>query len=325
MAVLVVATLVVVALGFAMAGRFANLPTVPEPSGRPPPPEGYFSTLPAGAWDELPGDRRCARAVSRSGWEPRPDNYAPNHHVPDRRRVARALAARPRSREGAYSPLWDRWLLPRVSGQFAGTTDEVLQWAACKWGIADNILRAVAMRESGWHQFQVYADGGCVISAGCGDLLLGPQRGRRSYCAAVALHFPRYARHEIRRECPRTFSIVGVMSWQDPRWGEMRGNQNGTFPFNMRSTAFAVDYYGSFLRGCLEGWVRWLGNTGSYRPGDLEGCLGAWYAGAWRSPEALAYAGRVLSEERQRSWLDQDWARQPLPCTTDRGCPRAGP
>ncbi len=34
--------------------------------------------------------------------------------------------------------------------------------------------------------------------------------------------------------CPKTFSIAGVMSWQDPTWGRMKANQNGTFPFNRR-------------------------------------------------------------------------------------------
>ncbi len=50
------------------------------------------------------------------------------------------------------------------------------------------------------------------------------------------------------------FSIAGVMSWEDPSWGRMPGNQNGTFPFNRNSTAFALDYLASFLRGCDEGW-----------------------------------------------------------------------
>ena len=48
------------------------------------------------------------------------------------------------------------------------------------------------------------------------------------------------------------------MSWQDPRWGRLRGNQNGTFPFNQQSTAFAADYLASQLRGCYEGWEWWL-------------------------------------------------------------------
>ena len=129
----------------------------------------------------------------------------------------------------------------------------------------------------------------------------------------------------MRDECPRTFSIVGVMAWHDPAWGRMPGNHNGTFPFALRSTAFAVDYFGGFLRGCLEGWVLWLGNTGDYRPGDLPGCLGAWFAGAWDTPSARTYADNVAGELRDRTWLDPRWALSSLPCAPDRGCPAAAP
>jgi soluble lytic murein transglycosylase-like protein len=31
---------------------------------------------------------------------------------------------------------------------FRGTTDEIIRWAAWKWGIDEDLLRAVAARES---------------------------------------------------------------------------------------------------------------------------------------------------------------------------------
>ena len=31
-----------------------------------------------------------------------------------------------------------------VDGDFAGTTDQLIQWAACKWGIDEDIVRAPA-------------------------------------------------------------------------------------------------------------------------------------------------------------------------------------
>jgi hypothetical protein len=46
-----------------------------------------------------------------------------------------------------------------VTGNFRGTTDEIIQWAAWKWGISEDVLRAVATRESGWRQSFV-GDGG---------------------------------------------------------------------------------------------------------------------------------------------------------------------
>ena len=50
---------------------------------------------------------------------------------------------------GAYKKRWDSWLLQRVTGHYTGRTDEIFQWAACKWGISDNVLRAIAVRELG--------------------------------------------------------------------------------------------------------------------------------------------------------------------------------
>ena len=46
-------------------------------------------------------------------------------------------------------------LLRQITGNFTGTTDEILQWVACKWGIDVNIVRAEAVQESHWHQSQL--------------------------------------------------------------------------------------------------------------------------------------------------------------------------
>ena len=108
-----VAAAMVAALGVLVVEHLAAQSTPRSASGLPPPSSGYTETQPVGSWDEPPGDRVCARRVHRSDWEPRPDNYLPNRHRPDRSRVRHAFASRPRSSEGAYSPRWDRWLLPR--------------------------------------------------------------------------------------------------------------------------------------------------------------------------------------------------------------------
>jgi hypothetical protein len=291
----------------------------------PPPPGGYFETVPVGAWRTLPDDATCAGRVHRSSWEPRPGNFQPNHRMPVQHDVHRAFRARPRALMGAYDKRWDSWLLPRVDGQFTGTTDEIIQWAACKWGLSDDLLRAIAVRESNWYQGEVYPDGSCVVAHGCGDLLTERLPGGRTYCRMLARTVaPADVRYDP-HECPRTFSIVGVMSWQEPSWGRMPHNQNGTFPFNRDSTAFAFDYVGAFLRGCTEGWMPWLHNTGPYRRGDLTGCVGVWYGGAWRSRTARQYIARVESVVADRTWLDAAWARESPPCDPEHGCPLAAP
>ena len=47
----------------------------------------------------------------------------------------------------------------RVTGNFTGTTDEIIQWAACKWGIDEDIVRAQTAMESWWHQSTVGDNG----------------------------------------------------------------------------------------------------------------------------------------------------------------------
>ena len=69
-------------------------------------------------------------------------------------------------------------------GNFTGTTTEIFQWAACKWGIDEDTLRAVAVQESDWHQSAVGDNCGVVGEASYGNHagqeqdLLGSARSR---------------------------------------------------------------------------------------------------------------------------------------------------
>ena len=79
-------------------------------------------------------------------------------HPAERRPVRRRGAPPPRSARttpGTTPPVARRrqsgWYA-RVTGNFTGTTDQIIQWAACKWGIDEDIVRAQAAKESGWHQ-----------------------------------------------------------------------------------------------------------------------------------------------------------------------------
>ena len=82
----------------------------------------------------------AAKLVDRSPWEPRAQNATENQTIPSRGRLAawRARSTMP------YAHL--------VDGRFSGTTDEIIQWAAHKWGFRVDALRAVAALESWWDQ-----------------------------------------------------------------------------------------------------------------------------------------------------------------------------
>jgi hypothetical protein len=84
----------------------------------------------------LPSDAECAARV-RPAAEIRKDNAKPN-------------ATRGQGGNSRF---------PRVSGDFVGTTDEILQWVACKWGIDEDLVRAQIAKESWWHMSSVGDNG----------------------------------------------------------------------------------------------------------------------------------------------------------------------
>ena len=105
----------------------------------------YSETQPVG-FDPL-SSRKAAKKVKGAGEEVRPENRASNHRVPKRKLLA---AWRARS-EMPYAKY--------VNGRFEGTTDEIIEWAAYKWGLDEDVLRAVAVVES-WWRMSVVGDNG---------------------------------------------------------------------------------------------------------------------------------------------------------------------
>ena len=65
--------------------------------------------------------------------------YAPAHVPELLLNTPPRLALRPaRIADHAYDPRWNKYILRRITGHFTGTTDEIFQWAAAKWGLPDN-------------------------------------------------------------------------------------------------------------------------------------------------------------------------------------------
>jgi hypothetical protein len=293
----------------------------PVTGGSPPPTAGYFPTLqPVGSFASLPSDSQCATQVHYSTWEPRPLNTKRNHVLVDPAAAHSSLAARQYD-TGSYDSRWNTALRPRVDGQFTGTTDEIFQWAACKWGLPDNLLRGMAVRESTWYQYLVYPGNRPVNLWGSGDYFPSATADSKIFCDGIdQLGNYNYQAIYGNGLCPKTYSITGIMSWDAPAWQAPNpafpGNQNGTFPFNRNSTAFAEDYVGSYLRGCYEGWIKWLGPSG-----DIQGCVGSWYSGGWHDVDGDAYASRVQTEIDNHTWLGSSWPTTIHSCDPTYGCP----
>lgn len=250
--------LLLLALGVYARSRRADIPPPLLPGA-----SGYFGTLPPGS--ALPGDEECAARVRRHPWEPRPENYQANHTIPSEVNIPEW---------GGVNAAANAAIRPRVTGNFTGTTDEILQWAACKWGFDEDTVRAQAVKESDWRQ----AATGDWEEGDCPDKDPGL--------------------------CPHSFGLLQV------RWNADRGSR-GTFPLARDGTAFAVDYALAAWRSCYEGYDIWLNDLERGRPyvaGDEWGCVGRWYAGRWYAHGADEYIDAVRRHRAALTWRTAGFA-----------------
>lgn len=103
-------------------------------------------------------DSDAASRVVRRNWEPRPDNDLFNHTVPTPAQLRQ-------NQLPTYMNVRGHAALEAVTGHYTGTTDEILQWGAHKWGFDPDLVRANAMGESSWHQ-KLVGDVGNGVSLG---------------------------------------------------------------------------------------------------------------------------------------------------------------
>jgi hypothetical protein len=169
---------------------------------------GEFA-LPPGA--ALPSDAACAAKVTHTR-EYKPANSKPNHTKPSSKPTLTG--------NFGSDPVANRYLA-RVDGNFTGTTDEILQWASCKWGLDVDVTRANAVVESNWNQ---NSQGGVQTDpTKCVDGMQAP--------------------------CALAFGILQVRADFHPN----------TYPSTAQSTAFDVDYALALRRTCYDGHS-YLGN-----------------------------------------------------------------
>jgi hypothetical protein len=116
----------------------------PAPAPAPAPGSGYCGTRSVGAGmvsDDAAALMRLSRPAERI-----PANTTANAVKPTQAQIDsfRTSADGSGWMTSAYND--------KVTGSAAGTTDELISWAACKWGIDEDVIRAVAVQESDWRQ-----------------------------------------------------------------------------------------------------------------------------------------------------------------------------
>ncbi|MGH3275558.1 MAG: hypothetical protein ACRDNZ_14700 [Streptosporangiaceae bacterium] len=255
----------------------AILPAMPppKPSATPSGPArgtapAYFRTLPPGA--TLPSGAQCAQWVRES---PQPENKAANAR--DNQITGQHVGAHFFS--PGDSPQAGAQLAGRIDGNFTGTTAEILRWAACKWGIDQDVVFAQAAVESWWEQGT-----------------LGDWAADASACPPG--HQP--GADGRPGQCPQSYGIL-QNKYQ---------LEQGGWPGIGDSTAMDVDTAYAIWRSCYDGYEVWLNTVPRGQPytsGDLWGCVGRWFAGRWHTTLAQQYIDRVQQYLAERVWQAKDF------------------
>lgn len=237
-----------------------------------------FDTLPVNA--TLPTEAYCASKVR------------PVAEIPTRG----AINATYNSRKGTGG----NYTYPGVTGNFTGTTDEIIQWAACKWGMNEDLLRAQAVAESSW--FQNAMGDFTSVASSC-----SPVYPIKTY----PVQYPGDSMHV--NVCPESTGLMQVRwlyhksaFYSSPTENASTLTNNAIF-----STAYNVDYYGAIWRDCFNGNMTWLNTVergATYVAGDASGCQGVWFSGRWRTTPALNYISAVNSHVTSRTWESASFA-----------------
>lgn len=228
---------------------------------------GGFTTLPPGA--TLPSEEQCASRVHRSSWEPRPDNTTFNRHIPTQEQIALLT---PWDETIGVDPKANNLLL-QITGNFTGTTNEILQWAACKWGIDENIVRAEVVVESDWHQNH-----------------MGDYATDKNYCPPGTWDG---------KGCYQSYGLLQLKYYYF----------QSSWPMSRDDTAFNIEYVLGVIRTCFEGWTTYLNERtplpgySRYQRGDIWGCLGRWFSGGWYDQGAVDYIQKVKAAFAKKDWL----------------------
>jgi hypothetical protein len=170
-------------------------------------------------------------------------------------------------------------LAARVDGAFTGTTEEILRWAACKWGVDEDLVRAQAAAESWWRQ---------------------TTRGDWSGDGAACPPGHRLGADGRPGECPQSY---GILQNRYPY-------ERSAWPGINQSTAMNADTAYAVWRACFEGYEHWLNDVERGRPyvaGDAQGCAGRWFSGRWHTGPAEDYIRKVDGYLHDRVWEQPDF------------------
>lgn len=173
------------------------------------------------------------------------------------------------------------------------STDDLIQWAAHKWGIPGDWLRAEYVKESYWSQIQLGDE--TRVSARWYDM------------------YPFQAR------VTHTLDVYASLGITQVQWTPDGAVGVGAEPLRWKSTAFNIDYQAATVRfyyddprGARSTW-----GDGSYVPCQQWNSIGGWFRPfPWGNGDQQTYIHAVRDILAQRVWTSSDflsWHPSALP------------
>ena len=248
-------------------------PLAPTSGNQPPPIQAW---VPANGSSFTPLSDSAAAADVIPTPEVHAVNNVPNQTVPTSAQL-----------QSFHSAL-DAWGRPvtsvnpyfkYVTGNFTGTTDEIIQWGAWKWGIPEDWLRAEYSQESMWKQ------------AALGD--------KKTVTASDYALYPPQAR------IANTLDVYQSMGLTQVKWTPNGSVGAGTEPMRWTSTAFNVDYQLASIRYLYDNpqGLASANETSNYFSGNAWDSLGGWFEYyPWVSSGQMSYISAVQGRLAVRTW-----------------------
>jgi F5/8 type C domain-containing protein len=177
-----------------------------------------------------------------------------------------------------------------VTGNYTGTTDELIQWASWKWGIPTDWLRAEYALESNWNQSETNSAGQALEGFGFGD--------EATVSASDYSKYPAVAQ-QGNNEVYQSMGITQV------KWTPEGSVGAGTEPLRWESTAFNIDYQAATIRfyfdnpsGDRSSW-----GDSSYQAGQEWNSLGGWFEPyPWANSGQEQYISEVQCRLNSQIW-----------------------
>jgi hypothetical protein len=173
------------------------------------------------------------------------------------------------------------------------STDDLIQWAAHKWGIPENWLRAEYVLESYWSSYQL------------GDVEPVSQSD--------------YTRYPLQSRVPGQLEAYQSLGITQVRWAPSGWVGAGTEPLRWQSMAFNIDYQAAMVRFFYDDpdGARTLWGDSSYRPCEKWRSIGGWFASyPWRTAGQARYIREVKGNLADTAWRSASfltWTPPALP------------